>query len=224
MSIDWKASKRGNYNSLEVLLESNDIFYFFNDKLKSKITIDWKILPKLNGAISQILPWIEDRKKKKTIGEMSYEIKGYRSYTHGDSMKQVDWKLSTKHQDIMVKEFIQEDKKQLAFVFYPQQSLYFEKMLDNFFSLYKELEKEPVLFYFVSNDDSLKITDVVAFSEIKKNTSITLSSVLSLPHQTTILFIPELTKSIEKEINSFNNQGDIQVITYKELKKNGVIE
>ncbi|MGX6971207.1 DUF58 domain-containing protein [Vagococcus bubulae] len=224
ITIDWQANKRGKYETLDVLVESSDFFYFFYQQQISKIAIDWTVLPKLLNT-SSLLSLIEERQTETSIGEVSYDIKRYRPYTYGDSMKQVDWKLSTKHQEIMVKEFKQEEQEQPVFVFYPQQSFYFEKMLDVFFSLYKELENKPVSFYFANHDEnSIEITDIMAFSEVKKQESTNLSSILIEDNQSVILFIPEMTNSIQKEVEAYIEQVDIQVITYEELKKSEVVE
>lgn len=223
ITIDWKANKRGSFESLDVLMESSDIFYFFYQQQVSKVAIDWKILPKFLDSTA-LLSLIEDRQKETSIGEISYDIKRYRPYTYGDSMKQVDWKLSTKHQEIMVKEFKQEEQEQPVFVFYTQQSFYFEKMLDVFFSLYKELENKPVSFNFATLDDRVEITDITYFAEVQKQETINLSSVLSEDNQSVILFVPELTNSIQKEVEVYIKQVDIQVITYEDLKKSEVVE
>ncbi|MGY3703930.1 hypothetical protein BW731_01430 [Vagococcus martis] len=224
IQIEWQANQRGHYEEIQVELVSRDLFYLFLKDYKQNVTVDWNILPQTFTNTQGLMRLFQFVFRKQALGEASYDIKGYRTYTHGDSMKQVDWKVSSKQQEIMVKEFSYEKEELPIFVFYGQTSFYFEAMLDVFYNVYNQFEHSPTSFYLLGEGvDEEKIDDVMSFATIRKKETIELARFLREKNKSAIVFVPELTERIKQEISDCDSSLTIQTITYQDIKEGGDI-
>lgn len=222
IKVEWQVNQRGHYEDIQVELLSGDLFYLFLKQHKLNATVDWNILPQKFTNTHGLMSLFQFVFRNQALGETSYDIKGYRAYTHGDSMKQVDWKVSSKQQEIMVKEFSYETEELPIFVFYGQASFYFEAMLDVFYNVYNQFEHSPTSFYLLGEGvGESEVDDVMSFALIRKKETIELEKFFKQQNKSAIIFIPELTESIKQEISSCAQSLTIQTITYQEMKEGG---
>lgn len=226
MSLCIKMTKRGHYELANIELVSGDMFYLLLSSYHKKVPVDWYILPRYIKNPQSLLAMINFLVMDKQVGDMSFNIKGYRSYNHGDSMKQVDWKVSSKHQEIMVKEFSNETEEVPVFVFFGQASFYFEVLLDVYFCFFESFDTYSTSFYLIGDGvESTPVETITPFALIRKTETIDLSVILNRINHDVVLFIPEMTESIQHHINIVRASQtiSIQVITYKDLKEGGYL-
>jgi len=217
--MSYPVNQRGIYHHVNVCLKTNDIFYFFTKQRQYELLVEWVVLPKLILGSENLLNQLAV--VQAPIGQPSYEIKSYRAYVHGDSMKQVDWKLSSKHQEIIVKEYDNQEEQPPIFVFYGQTSFYFEEMLDAFYSIYQLSTSMKKKFYLLGDGvTSQVISTNQDFAMISKSMTIDLNQFLSDKYDPIVLFIPERTKQIQILLDSWS-QNSIQIISYQDLMKSG---
>lgn len=225
IDIHFNEKQRGKYKEVMIETESGDLFSFFKKKRDVLKEVDWMILPEFIPNVDSVLSLIEKKRDNEPIGEQTYDIKSHRAYVHGDSMKQVDWKLSGKSQEIIVKEYHQVVEKKLSLVFLGQASFYFEALLDVFFSLYQLSNSLFDELYLIGEGVSLlpvKHTD--EFAKVSKLSSIHLDSFLNEKNEDVLIFIPEMTSALQRVIDDYSTEQSIQVITYQDLKDSGCVK
>lgn len=217
-----KGQKRGRYEEVFIHLETTDLFYMFTKEAAISIQVDWTIFPVLIPNSTRILSLLNQVRRDDTLGDHSYDIKSHRAYVHGDSMKQVDWKLSSKWQEIMVKEYHYEKEEQPLFIYLAQPSFYMEPLLDVFFSLYSQTKSSGIDFYLLGEGVSFGlIKDTNDFARISKSSDINLTEFLKETSENIVLFIPEITNEIRRIVETVNQKKSVQVITYQDIKDSG---
>ena len=140
--LEWMPMKRGIYKDLSLMTITQDYFKIFSKRKKIKLNTTLFVLPRENKEMSKTI--------YSTITELSQfkdwirtnEVQQYRTYQEGDSWRFIDWKLSAKNQEIILKEFELEKEKNLHLIFLGQNGSQFEDMLSCYYTFQKELTNQ----------------------------------------------------------------------------------
>ncbi|WP_289943020.1 DUF58 domain-containing protein [Tetragenococcus halophilus] len=139
-------------------------------------------------------------------------MKKFRPYQPGDRLSQIDWKLSSKQQELVLREYEQEQPIETIFLFYGKNSASFEAMLSLFYSFWQEFQKDKARFVLLGEQgaSSTNLTQE-DFSTIQP-----LNEEVELPDfgkKQIIHFIPEMNQQAEV----FSASRWVQVYDYQQL-------
>lgn len=205
--IEFTPQKRGIIQSEEIEVSATDLFGWFERRRNFKVSVNWRVLPAFqllekNHLVQRML---------KDSGEFTYDIKNYRTYQPGDPLKQIDWKVSAKKRELLLKQYDRQTTLAIRLVFYGQASPYFEEMLSLFYSLYKQLG-DQVDYQLIGANLNRQGDWAEKFALIQP-----LQEEISLPdwpNQQVFLFVPEIDQSLEQK-----KRQQLTFVDYKSLKE-----
>ncbi|HCM89769.1 MULTISPECIES: DUF58 domain-containing protein [Vagococcus] len=211
----WEAKKRMSLEKVTVEIKSSDLFGLINKRQQLDVEFELAILPSSHGEVNyqQVTQLFE----KTLFGERSFDVENIREYQAGDSIKGIDWKLSSKKQILMLREYKQQQLAKTVFIFYGVKSFYFEKSLQVFFSLFQSSKNYDWDFYLMGDNVSQKkIDSPIDFARIKKASDP--GSFTSIKEQNIIVITPEVTSKLTKELCKFNQTQKVTVIDYQMIE------
>ncbi len=133
----WTPDKRGLEHPFEFTLLTGDPFGWLIKRQRLVMTAERLVLPAIHPQAAAFRRFIQKEQKQQFFGTPSYDIKNYRPYRLGDPLKQMDWKLSSRLQQLILREYQTYQEVATLLAFYGQDSPYFEEMLSFFYSLQK---------------------------------------------------------------------------------------
>lgn len=192
LKLDFKPSQRGMIENQNLVLQTSDFFDLFVKKHSMNLPVEWLVLPEKHPFINEAIVVIEKIMNKKSYGETSYTLKNYREYHEGESMKQIDWKTSSRMENLMIREYERDDPGQWLFVFYGIESIHFEALLSLFYTLFITYQT-PARFMIIGDTGAnSQLDSLVDFATIQP-----VASIPEIPYRQTeniCVFVPELTK------------------------------
>ena len=216
--IHWVAKERMKQEFVVFEVSKQDIFGVIKKKESYHVPMNLMVLPLPLRDVSGILNLISPMIGTTLYGENSFDLERLRPYVYGDSFKQIDWKLTSKKQELMYREYEQYERKKVLFLFYGVRSFYFEKMLQVFFSLYLLLDSQDYHFQIKGEGiDSLNDISVEDFASLIKSDDP--GSLEEAKADYIVIFTPEITKRLKKELSSFDQGLQIQVISFEEIER-----
>lgn len=216
-SIEWVAKERLFLDSLDFEIISTDFFGLFKKSKTVEIPTSIYVLPlsQMNG--NSILELLNRELKQAMFGESSFDLEKIRLYQSGDPVKQIDWKLSSKKQELIFREYEMHQTANALFLFYGVRSFYYEKMLSFFFSLYQTVEKKEYSFLLMGdNINPDKKLDILDFAKIKKSDNP--GRIPVIKEELLVIFTPEITGSLTKELAKIDPRKKVQVLEFKEIE------
>lgn len=219
ISFEWQPKERMLLEILEFEITSSDFFNFITKKTNFKFETNILVLPAKIENVEKVMEVVYPNLRKTLFGEPTFNLEKISPYRTGDSIKKIDWKLSSKKQDLMVRDYEEYEENRLILVFYGRESKYFEDMLAVFFNLYQIYSSKDILFYIVGEGISGKEVALTgdAFSKIKASENP--GELPDLPNHRIIIFTPRPTKLLDKALGRLNTSQKIDVIDYKKLKE-----
>lgn len=219
ISYTWQPQKRGLYQEFPVTLESRDLFSFFSKKKQKKIMQSVLILPEKKENILSVLPLLTPYFNQQNFGDPTFTVRNYRQYQRGDSLKNIDWKLSSKKQDLIYKVLETESFYRLTFIFLGQSSPFFEECLSFYYSLQEEVQKMQSLqqFIFGENIPDAATFDQTAFAKIQPT-----QKQIQLPSLNgckIFLFVPEKTRELTQQIEPLKKRNQVYLYDCQELNQ-----
>lgn len=217
-SFEWTPKDRTSLKMIEFEIISSDFFSVITKKTKIQFETNILVLPAKIDNMEKVMKIVYPGFRKKLFGEPTFNLEKISPYRTGDSIKKVDWKLSSKKQNLMVRDYEEYEENKLMLVFYGRESKYFEDMLAVFFNLYRLYLSKDILFFLVgegfSDKEALIIED---FSKI--HASENPGEIPHLVNHRMIIFTPRPTKILDKEISKLNTRQKVDVIEYKKLRE-----
>ena len=217
ITFEWKPTERVVLESVVFKITSSDFFSFLVKKSSYQIETNILVLPAKISNTDRLMNLIYPDLKKTVFGESTFNLEKLAPYKPGDSIKKIDWKLSSKKQHLMVREYEEYAENKLMFVFYGRDSKYFEKMLAVFFSIYQTNISKDILFFLVgegvSKESGIKVED---FSTIRACEDP--GEIPYIPNHKLFIFTPRPTKMLDRELSKINGNQPIKVIEYKTIK------
>lgn len=211
-TAEWMPEQRGYYSSINLTVFANDIFGIFTKKKKIEATTNLFVLPKRYEL--RMLAYFQRKIQRTSFGDNDFSIKNYRSYELGDDIKKIDWKLSSRQQEIILKEYHYHQEVDWVFVFYGQQDRYFEETLAFFFNLQEQLElrKNQVVLLGEKTSD-LELNKRIARIEPLKSAQ----KIPVFSNHKILLFTPLLTEELTQQLQDLPQKQAIEIVTYQDL-------
>lgn len=144
LQMTWQPYTRGIVQKQMMHITASDLFGWFKKESTHTFTVDWQVLPAIHplGKVAGLFFQKQLTLNRQNFGEPSFKINKFRPYQPGDRLSQIDWKISSKQQELVLREYEQEQPSESVFLFYGSASPYFEATLSLFYSLWKELQGE----------------------------------------------------------------------------------
>lgn len=214
--ITWQPQNRGTSQQLSFTFKTGDPFGWFEKSQKVQLSSHRLILPANHLSAPSFRKYLQNEQNKRFFGTPSFDIKSYRHYRPGDPLKQMDWKLSSRQQMLILREYQQYQEVETYLIFYGSKSIYFEEMLSFFYTLQKDwIQANVKVFLFGKNVISQPPT-VRGFAKITP-----LEEPPIWPDFTgkqVILVTPEKDQTLTEHLLSLKNQRNLQVYDYNNLK------
>ncbi|MCD5000949.1 DUF58 domain-containing protein [Enterococcus saccharolyticus] len=138
IEVVWTPKKRGNYSEVVVTLVASDLFDWLQKRRKISVPVSWMVLPMQYPYADKLQILFQRILQQNENGENDFSIKNYRPYQPGDALKHIDWKLSSREDELMWREYQMYQKSDWILVFYGQKSIYFEEMLTVVYTLFQQ--------------------------------------------------------------------------------------
>lgn len=214
LQITWQPYTRGIVQKQTMHITASDLFSWLKKESTNSFTVHWLVLPAVHplGKVAANFFQKQLILNKQNFGEPSFKIKKFRPYQSGDRLNQIDWKLSSKQQELVLREYEQEQPIETIFLFYGKNSASFEAMLSLFYSFWQEFQKDKSRFVLLGEQgaSSTNLTQE-DFSTIQP-----LNEEVELPDfgkKQIIHFIPEMNQQAEV----FSASRWVQVYDYQQL-------
>ncbi|MGM0123356.1 hypothetical protein IGI37_000722 [Enterococcus sp. AZ194] len=204
---------RGWQKQLSVEQVSGDLFGWFEKKKVSQLAVDCLVLPAIHPSAESVLTNISGLVYKEHSGEQTYLLRNYRAYQQGDSLKQIDWKLSSRKQELIFREYEKLEPVKWTFVFYGVESQYFEETLSLFYTIFMAY-RQHVEFLLIGEElNASNHASPENFADIQP-----LEKLVTIPEKKNrriCLFVPEVTDDLAEMIDS----KSMSVVVYRQLIK-----
>lgn len=139
LTLEWQPLRRGLYDTLTIELHSKDFFQLFNKKRQAQLDQKILVLPEIQPQAFQLIPFFDRQQQASNFGETNFATRNYREYQPGDSLKYVDWKISSKQATLIYREQEREAVQELTLVFWGQATADFEESLSWYYSIQETL-------------------------------------------------------------------------------------
>ncbi|GAA3014450.1 DUF58 domain-containing protein [Tetragenococcus koreensis] len=161
--VTWKVRTRGSVKKQTIHLVGSDLFGWFKKEAANQFTVNWLVLSPIHLLSKQAAYFFQKSlsSTSQNFGEHSFKIKKFRPYQPGDRLGQVDWKISSKQQELILREYEQKEPSKTILLFYGANSPYFEELLSLFYSLWQELSAQEVQFILLGQQvkNQMRITE-----------------------------------------------------------------
>lgn len=214
--IELIPNRRGAYKTLEMKIRSSDLFGLLYKEKNQSIKANLFVLPHFLPEVINLLPLIKLKEEIWRFGEPTFDLEKLRTYQKGDSVKQIDWKISSKKQTLIVKEYEQVKSVRPLLIFYGVRSFYYEQTLAVFYSLYQIID--DVDFLLIESETRYWLNpSIYQFCEIERSNDP--GKFPELEAENLIIFTPERTKRFEKQLEQLDKHKNIQVVDFTSLKE-----
>ncbi|GMA09481.1 hypothetical protein GCM10025886_26340 [Tetragenococcus halophilus subsp. flandriensis] len=214
MQITWQPHKRGIVQQQKIHIIASDLFAWFKKESVNEFVVDWHVLPPIHSLGHVATRFFQKKLTSgvQNFGEHTFKIKKFRPYQAGDRLSQIDWKISSKQQELVLREYEQEEPREIIFLFYGSSSPYFELMLSLFYSVWKELPIKEVQFVLLGE----QVRNQRAITEEDFSSIQPLEQEISLPDfgkRPMIVFIPEK----KQQSISIPVKQQVEIYDYQQL-------
>lgn len=231
LGIHFAPFPRGTYQDFSLTLASCDLLGIALKEQTRPFPLQLTVLPyDLAPQAKALFQFLYLKKPQPFLGDAqkSYDLKNFRRYEYRDGLRQIDWKVSARLGEVVVRELENEPLQEMALVFYGADVLHIEENFGLFYSFTNLLEEQRRLL------GSLKDTTVTYHLLGKENyqvsrvsnelwTQFTPSDQLIVPaikKTTLLLFVPDVTLITENpQLQKLVKDNDSYLLT---LKKPGI--
>lgn len=140
--FEWMPMKRGVYNDLSFTVITSDFFKLFSKITTLKLETPLYILPKEVPHKIEKLYLDIFKINRLPDHQRALEVKKFRTYQDGDSWRLIDWKLSARNREPIIKEFELEKETKFQLIFLGEASPKFETMLSYYYTFQKRLRNQ----------------------------------------------------------------------------------
>lgn len=216
LSFHWTPKARGYFSVLPVTFSSTDFLRLITKESVQQLTGQFPVLPKQEDELARKLLQgilLVEPNFYVPLGNRTFMIRNFREHQSGDPLRMIDWKQSSKRNELIVKEYEQEQEQKTCIVFYGQQHTHFEKLLSVFFSVSQQLsEKMPYTTQLLAEYPA-EIPEEYILAALQP-----LSEEVTIPvhsNKKLIIFAPELTKHLENQLQILSKTNELLLITFK---------
>ncbi len=212
----FKPQQRGHVTAVDFEATSSDLFDWLQKSRQMKLATDWYILPAEHVDAASVGAFFKQVMYRSDRGEHSFAVKNFRPYQAGDAIKQIDWKLSSRQQELMLREYQLYQTSEWVLLFYGQASPHFEAMLSMFYSLKKQLPQKNVQTLLCGkNIEQPSSADLKQYALIQP-----LDQAVILPnfmYKKIMIFTPELSEHLTAQAEELRRNNQVEIYSYTEL-------
>lgn len=215
LKVAWQPINRGLIESQNVLFETHDFLHCFPRTIQMTMPVEWVVLPLRHSFVDQGIAIIEHLMSKKAYGEPTFTLKNYRQYREGESIKQIDWKTSSRMQTLMTREYENDEPSKWLLVFYGIESIYFEEMLSLFYTIFLEYPTQARFMLMGEGTTSYQIESLVDFASVQP-----LNDLPMIPYrenENICIFVPKVTD----ELATLFQAKRFHLIPYEQVMSGG---
>ena len=213
---------RGRYQEMSLLLEVSDWLGFFTINYRYQLAFELQVLPAYLPAEAQQFKGMLQAQQQalSSLAQPSFEVKSLRTYREGDPFEQIDWKLSAKGEELIVREVEQEREQQLVFLYLGLEGQQSEKLLALMYTLqetYLAQLPQSEVFLMTTKGELLRpekenFATVILGSESEQ----LLATLLAQPYyqQTIYLFLPRLQAELLTGLGQLARYNQIFLLSF----------
>ena len=215
VELIWRPKRRGVISRQYINVTSSDLFNWFEKYKDIRLKADWIVLPKIHELNDNISDFIKSFDNPQSFGESSFDIKKFRSYEPGDSLKHIDWKVSSRKQELIYREYQHYEVSEQVYIFYGINSSYFEDMLSLFYSIYLNKPKNIQLILMgegVEDYENICLEDFANIRPLNQD-----SNFPTFTQKQAIIFTPEVNDALMHYTQELSKTMNTLVFDYLEM-------
>lgn len=217
IEIPYIPNQRGIFETLPLTMKRFDLLSFFSKTSCHQVKGPFIVLPEYKQELAFELKKqlsLNSASFYNRLGQKTTMIRTFRTYQPGDALKVIDWKQSSKKGELIVKEYENETENTLSFIFYGVAHEQFEAILAIYYSFSRLLYTQITFTETILAEKQEHQDRDYFFASLRP-----VKSKLTLPNFTgekLIIFIPELTESLNNQLQELATKNDVSIITFKE--------
>lgn len=205
-----RPKQRGVFSELHFTVGVTDFFNLVERRTQEQVHQQLIVLPETR----KIAPTFLNQLKKMSLAKRGYErtdkLRDFRPYRAGDPLKQVDWKLSSKQDDLILREYEVSQPESPTFILWGEADADFEALVSYYFSLQAVFFVQKKIPQIILGEkiyrgeilDPIIFAELQPFKEMPQIPSLTGSVIIFAPRQTPLLesFFQKLPEKSEKKV------------------------
>lgn len=219
LSFTWQPQERGNYQRSAVQLIGSDYFDLFFKHHFVELKQALIVLPEIKEEAYLLLDFFRPNLNHSWVGEPSFAVKNYRDYQYGDSMKQIDWKLSSKQNHLVLREQELENMQESVLIFWGEAGSDFEEMLSWYYSLQKLLLQQKKFYQMIIGQQIFRGRQIQAevFAELQPFDEI--SALPAVNGNQLIIVTAKITDNLNAAIEKVPRNKQIRVLDLQMIQQ-----
>lgn len=213
LSITWIPEKRGVFQTLPLTIESSDFLRLFTKIQFFQLTGPFVVYPVIQKQVAiNLLQYLslEKNNRHSSLGAQTFDVKNFRDYQYGDSLHTIDWKQSSKTEQLIVKEFYMEQTTSWVLIFYGISHKHFETILSIYYSVFLALKTIISFQQYLLADlptDCPEDEQVVYLTPLKKEPNLP-----NIKQKKILLFSPTQTDYLKAQVAILSRENDISLV------------
>lgn len=214
LSFDWTPKTRGVFTELPVILSSTDFLKLFAKQSLQPLKGTFPVLPQLQKLtaerlIQAILALQPDFYA--SFGNHTFNVRNFREHHMGDPLRMIDWKQSSKRNELIVKEYEQEQEQAPLLILYGQQHENFEELLSIYYTTCQLLKNRLPFESVLLADYPTDLPDQQLFAVLQPEAEAPILP--SYANKTLILFAPERTDTLLAQVDALERTNELFLVT-----------
>lgn len=218
LDLTWKPDKRGVFSTQPIQYQGSDLFFAFSKAYETTFSFHLVVLPTYNSQIEPLINHLFSQTVfPHTYGEMSFAVKSFRQYQTGDSLKYIDWKLSSKRNELIFREYEVSQQPEKLLIFWGSPSEHFEEMLSLYYSIQEAYGRQALVKQQLFGDNIQDSSRPVLedFASIQPfQTPPVISKLLGMQ---LFIFTTSIDENLDIQLSSLKRTNQVKVYTYDEL-------
>lgn len=217
----WFPIKRGFNETISIEVTAKDYFGLLRKTRRFQLEIASTTLPRSKtGETALVTNQLRKIGYTEPSAQKSFDIRNYRTYQYGDSLNRVDWKLSARSQELILREFEPEPTTQQTLCFWGEEAERFEQALDLTFSIAQHWTTAKNFHLLLLGDTTYAGGyQQEAFATIQAGDAAHfLSQAQHITSNQLVLVAPEKTALLEETYTTLQKKNDVLLLCYEDTQ------
>lgn len=219
ISFQYIPSHRGIFTNFTLIIKGTDFLNFISKETTCPVSGPFIVLP--NPKKETALRLYEQLKLLSPIfqailGQPTPIVRNLRNYQVGDSSKTIDWKQSSKRNELLVREYEHETEQKIRLVFYGVSHEKFEELLAIYYSFSQIIHSKFTVSETLLAENTIHKNRDSLFACLEP-----LKKDILFPNFTNeflLIFAPEKTPALQKQLLSLLHKNELALIVFEENK------
>ena len=215
----FSPQERGLVTTLPFIIKSSDLLNFFSKTTHLHVPGTFLVLPEYKQKTALVLTeklTLHFPNFPSMLNQSSGIIRNFRTCQAGDSLKFIDWKQTSKKNELIVREYEHETEPPVHLIFYGFANDYFEAILSIYYSFSRSiytqfLFKETFLATNIEQPNRDCLFASIQPLEIE-------CKLPSFTSEKLIIFAPEQTDHLKIQIQYLKTKNEVALITFEKDK------